>query len=240
MDFRSPLEQKWYNFFRKNGLQCSYLYKRGNPPEFYVWSGKLKIFITVTHFDTRLWDAQRSLCRQIQLIRGRFVQFKKIPILALGNEILSKTDIGMIHHYIDNTQDEVCGEVNIKLRGKTGNILFWRDVKSGRWFSDFTIKAKPDGWYYHSMDLSKTWYKTTKHNRLWTMWYQVNDRFKIARLHDNFIRIVDDYLWKPPHGLMIRVEYEKGQSWTSSAFYNLSDVTWQGLNDKNTDNSDDP
>jgi len=214
--FRSPLEEKWSRFFTIHRWKWKYEYTKGSPPRFLLTlptSHDVEIFVSITHTDVRLSDRYEMLKAHIDLLRNRGHVSDSTPILALSSSPFfnyeyndanylwngSANCIGIIDHFYEDTRNRISGPVMVRKLGTSNYVLYWVD-KCTRWeYSSPKHEIKPTG--YHSnvvANLPWPWY--SKRNNTTTRLYDIGMRKSNA--HTSLL--IENFLWKPPRGLMVR------------------------------------
>ena len=219
--FRSPLERRWSRLFTNYGWEWSYSYTKGTPPQFWLTlptNGEGKVYVTVSHTDVRLSDRFEMLKGQVARIRDKGVVPDVTPILAVSSrpfvnrefEIPSEylavwnwycpNCIGFIDHYtkeIGGEYNHVYGPTMIRKLSLNSHVLYWIDERANWQYSELKYESKPKGYYSVMVD-----------NIPWP----INPSDNTIRLYDigkrkpnpHLSSLIDDYLWKPPRGLMVR------------------------------------
>lgn len=229
--FRSPLERKWSEFFTNYGWEWSYSYTKGSPPKFWLTlptNDNVRIFVTITHTSVRLSDRFLILIRQIALIRERGYVSASTPVLALSDGPFINQDfvqesaykavkfwyfhncIGIINHPVDSLtgHDEqaeykyVQGPVMIR-KHLSRYILYWICEKTGWQYSDLKNECKPLGYFFQMVDNLPWVVKLPEKG--WVRILEIGTRKSDTQI----ATIIDQFLWKPPNGLMVRKIMEK-------------------------------
>jgi len=231
--FRSPLEQKWSEFFTKYGWEWTYAYEKGSPPMFWLklpTNREVSVFVTVTHTNIRLSDRFEALKRQICLIRNRGHVQAHTAVLAVSDgpfinqEFSVESRYAAVRNwyypncigYISHTVSEGPKELNQECRYVQGPvmirkpsaqyILYWICDQTGWEYSEFKVQCKPSGYYNKVVD-NLPWHATRPREK-WAWSTRIHD-IGTRKSNANVSSIIDRFLWKPPNGLMVRKMMEE-------------------------------